>query len=34
MLTYLGQDYLWMITPYYPDKDQWYEDLKTRREWA
>jgi hypothetical protein len=28
----VGQDYLWMITTYYPDREQWYEDLKTRRE--
>jgi len=27
----VGQDYVWMITTYYPDKEQWYEDLKTRR---
>lgn len=27
----VGQDYLWMITTYYPDKEQWHEDLKTRR---
>lgn len=28
----VGKDYVWMITTYYPDKDQWYEDLKTRRQ--
>jgi hypothetical protein len=27
----LGQDYVWMITAYYPDKNEWLEDLKTRR---
>ncbi len=27
----VGQEYVWMITTYYPDIDQWYEDLKTRR---
>ncbi|MFL0194287.1 DUF4258 domain-containing protein [Clostridium sp. WILCCON 0269] len=27
----IGQEYVWMITTYYPDKDEWYEDLKTRR---
>lgn len=27
----LGEDYLWMITTYYPDADKWCEDLKTRR---
>ncbi len=28
----VGEGYLWMITTYYPDEDQWYEDLRTRRE--
>ena len=27
----VGQEYIWMITTYYPDKDQWFEDFKTRR---
>lgn len=27
----VGQEYVWMITTYYPDKDEWHEDLKTRR---
>ncbi|WP_342774548.1 DUF4258 domain-containing protein [Biomaibacter acetigenes] len=27
----LGQDYVWMITAYYPDNNEWLEDLKTRR---
>lgn len=27
----IGQDNLWMITAYYPDKEQWNEDLKVRR---
>lgn len=27
----VGQENVWMITTYYPDKDEWYEDLKTRR---
>jgi len=27
----LGQDYVWMITAYYPDENEWLEDLKTRR---
>jgi hypothetical protein len=26
-----GQDKLWMITVYYPDKEEWFEDFKTRR---
>ena len=28
----VGQGYVWMITTYYPDKEQWYDDLKTRRQ--
>jgi hypothetical protein len=27
----LGQDYVWMITAYYPGKNEWLKDLKTRR---
>lgn len=27
----VGKGYVWMITAYYPDKNQWYEDLKNRR---
>lgn len=27
----VGQEYVWMITTYYPDREQWQEDLKTRR---
>jgi hypothetical protein len=27
----VGQGYVWMITAYYPDKDQWHRDFKTRR---
>ena len=27
----LGQDYIWMITAYYPDKNEWLDDLQTRR---
>jgi hypothetical protein len=27
----LGQEYVWMITTYYPDEKEWLEDLKTRR---
>lgn len=27
----VGQGFVWMITTYYPDKDEWYEDLRTRR---
>lgn len=27
----VGQEYVWMITTYYPDEDEWYKDLKTRR---
>lgn len=26
-----GQGKLWMITAYYPDKEEWYDDMKTRR---
>ncbi|WP_278308355.1 hypothetical protein [Oxobacter pfennigii] len=26
-----GQNKIWMITAYYPDEYEWYEDLKTRR---
>jgi len=28
----IGQNRIWMISAYYPDRDQWYGDLKTRRE--
>lgn len=28
----VGQGRVWMISAYYPDCDQWYEDLKTRRD--
>ncbi|MCH3965527.1 MAG: DUF4258 domain-containing protein [Clostridium sp.] len=27
----VGQGYVWMITTYYPDSGEWYEDLRTRR---
>lgn len=27
----LGQDNIWMITAYYPDVDEWSDDLRTRR---
>lgn len=27
----VGNNKLWIITAYYPDKNEWYEDLKTRR---
>lgn len=27
----IGQNYLWMITAYYPDQSQWSEDLRCRR---
>lgn len=27
----VGDDKAWMITAYYPDPDEWQEDLKTRR---
>ena len=27
----VGQGYVWMITTYYPDKDQWDENFKIRR---
>lgn len=27
----IGNDNLWMITAYYPNKDQWSKDLKIRR---
>jgi Domain of unknown function (DUF4258) len=27
----VGQDMLWMITAYHPDKSQWSDDLKVRR---
>lgn len=27
----VGQEYVWMITTYYPDADKWYDDLKTRK---
>lgn len=27
----LGQDYVWMITAYYPEENEWLGDLKTRR---
>ena len=28
----VGEEYVWMITTYYPDRDHWYEDLKVRRQ--
>lgn len=28
----VGQEKVWMITAYYPDTEEWFEDLKTRRE--
>jgi hypothetical protein len=27
----VGDDYIWMITTYYPDSEEWMDDLKTRR---
>jgi hypothetical protein len=27
-----GQEQIWMITAYYPDPNEWMDDLKTRRE--
>ena len=27
----VGQDHIWMITTYYPDKDEWAEDFRKRR---
>jgi hypothetical protein len=27
----VGEGKLWMITAYYPDIDEWHDDLKTRR---
>jgi len=27
----LGQDRVWMIIAYYPDENEWLEDLRTRR---
>ena len=27
----IGEGQLWMITAYYPDMDEWYDDLITRR---
>ena len=27
----VGNDYVWMITTYYPDEQEWLEDMKTRR---
>lgn len=27
----IGEGKLWMITAYYPDLEEWFEDLKTRR---
>lgn len=27
----IGQDYLWIITVYYPDSNKWEQDLKTRK---
>ncbi|MEA1962061.1 MAG: DUF4258 domain-containing protein [Bacillota bacterium] len=27
----VGQDYVWMVTAYYPDKDGWTEDFRERR---
>jgi hypothetical protein len=28
----VGQDRVWMISAYYPDRDQWHQDFKTRRD--
>ncbi|MBZ4688282.1 MAG: hypothetical protein JG764_1915 [Clostridiales bacterium] len=28
----VGENKVWMITAYTPDKEEWYDDLKTRRE--
>lgn len=27
----VGVDYIWMITTYYPDSEEWMDDFKTRR---
>jgi hypothetical protein len=27
----VGQDYVWMITTYYPDGDKWIEGFRERR---
>ena len=27
----VGNNYVWMITTYYPDLEEWFEDLKIRR---
>jgi len=27
----VGENKVWMITAYYPDREEWFEDLKTRR---
>lgn len=27
----VGEDNIWMITSYYPDKEEWTEDFKKRR---
>ncbi|WP_366923740.1 DUF4258 domain-containing protein [Metallumcola ferriviriculae] len=27
----LGQDKVWMITTYFPDKEEWHDDFRTRR---
>ena len=27
----IGEDYIWMITTYYPDIEEWQDDFKTRR---
>lgn len=26
-----GQDRTWIITSYYPDQEEWFEDMRTRR---
>jgi hypothetical protein len=27
----VGDDYIWMITTYYPDSEEWKNDFKTQR---
>jgi hypothetical protein len=27
----IGDDSIWIVTAYYPDKNEWLDDLKTRR---
>jgi len=27
----IGDDNIWMITAYYPDENEWLDDLRTRR---